>query len=432
MIDSFLLAFSLPQEDYVKKEAKYEHSVLKQEEKEKFERKIMSREPSGYMTVEEYELISIPKDRMQEQVEAPKLPTPADMVYIPQPAYSIVKYNNPPGSHEITISQNIYKRRQQNAQGIVSPDFSKLVYPAIYYYPNSGSFACDLFVINLNESKSNKDKILTANIIHRNSDPILSTVKTNDNYNTFRTLTPVDFSEDGTRLLVKEKVGNTKDGIWKITPYVYDFSTNVSYSLQDIRDAITYYWLGAKDLLLDDKRWDIYPLGFSKDNPDWVIVNALAYTGDEPVDLGTWTINYKGESPKLVSITTIPVDISINGYKLIKNGVISHQITEKEEKVLKQIEKDNKKAKQKAKKQELKELEASYKAKIKEMNKEFKDAQKDYNLRKRINGSTSGNEAVEKYEQIKAEQELKEKQRLEKLKQKELRELEKQKLKEQK
>ena len=203
-------------DDLNQKEAKYIHNVNKKAEKEKFERTKLNRHPSGFMTVEEYEQLSAPKDRMTEEVEVPKIPTPADMIYVPQPEYRIVKYNNPPGS----------------------PDFSKLVYPSVYYYPDSASTACDLFVINLEEAKSNLHKILTANVIHRLAEPILSTDKNIDNYFTFRTLTPVDFSSDGTKLLVKEKIGNTKDGIWKTTPVVYDFTTNVSYSLVEVPQII--------------------------------------------------------------------------------------------------------------------------------------------------------------------------------------------------
>lgn len=419
----------LPHADVNKKEAKYIHNVQKQEEKQKYEKKIMDRNPSGYMTVEEYELLSAPKDRMTMEVEVPKIPTPADMVYVPQPSYQIVKYNNPPGSPEITIGSSLYKRRQQNAQGIVSPDFKKLVYPSIYYYPNSASTACDLFVINLEEAKSNKDKILTANVLHRVSEPILSTEKSNDNLYTFRTLTPVDFSTDGTKLLVKEKVGNTKDGIWKTTPIVYDFVNNVSYNLIEVRGAIVYYWERYKNLDLDDKRWDVYPLGFDAENPDWVVVNAVAYTGNTPINLGIWKVTYTGEQSRLVTFDNSAVNVSMNGYKLVKAGVEPPSVSEKEAEYLKKVEKEQAKNKEKQDKQELKELEKSYKAKIKEMDAEFKESQKDYNMRQRINSSTTGNEGVEKYKEIKEQQEAKRQQLLEKQKEKELKLLEKQRAK---
>lgn len=421
-----------PPADYNKQVAKYELKVKKQDEKDKFKKAVMDRNPSGYMTVEEYEILSAPKDRMEMSVEVPKEPTPADMVYVPQPTYKIVRYNNPPGSPEITLYNSFYQRRQQNAQGIVSPDFTKLVYPSVYYYPNSGSTACDIFVINLDKAKSNTDKILTANVVHRMPDPIFSTDKDNDNYYTFRTITPVDFSEDGSRILVKEKIGNTKDGIWKTTPMVYDFKTKTSYNLKNVRTVIKYYWLAAGDMNLDDKRWDVTPLGFSKNNPDWVIVTAKAYTGDRPVNLGTWTITATGESPRLVSTGASKEDISMNGYKLIKSGVVSPMITKKEEKLQKHIDKANKKLKKREDRAEIKEMKKSYKDKIKELNTEYKESQKDYNLRKRIEGSTEGTEAIEKYKEIKQLQAIKKQEQLEKQKEKDLKTLEKLKIKEEK
>lgn len=420
--------------DQNKQEAKYLLNVKKQEEKEKYKKAVLKRRsnPNAFMTIEEYEQLSAPKDRMESDIEIPKVPTPADMVYVPQPAYKITRYNNPPGSPEITLTNAFYEKRQQNAQGIVSPDFTKLVYPAVYYYPNTGSTACDIFVINLEQAKSNMDKILTASTIHRLSEPILSTDKANDNYYTFRTITPVDFNHDGTKILLKEKIGNTKDGIWKTTPFVYDFTVNNSYSLKDVRDSIVYYWKENNDLNLDDKRWDIIPLGFAASNPNWVVVSAVAYTGDKPVNLGVWAITSKGEKPRLLSLDpTKSIQIGMNGYKLVKSGVVHPSISEEEEKQLKRIEKNKEKEAKKQKKEDIKALEKSYKIKLKELDEEFKESQKDYDLRRKIEGSTSGNEGIEKYKQIKAEQELKKQQELERQRQKELERLEKEKAKEQ-
>ena len=232
--------------------------------------------------------------------------------------------------------------------------------------------------------------------------------------------------------MLKEKIGNTKDGIWKTTPVVYDFSVKNSYSLVELRDAIVYYWKENQDINLEDKRWDIYPLGFASSNPNWVVVNAIAYTGEKPVNLGTWAVTAKGERPRLLTLdNTKAVEIGMNGYKLVKAGVVSPSITEAEEKQLKQIDKNKAKQDKKQKKEDLKALKKSYKAKIKEMDEEFRESQKDYDLRRKIQGSTSGNEAIEKYKQIKAEQQLKEEQKLEKQRQKELRQLEREREKQQ-
>ena len=71
-------------------------------------------------------------------------------------------------------------------------------------------------------------------------------------------------------------------------------------------------------------------------------------------------------------------------------------------------------------------MKKSYKAKVKELETEYKESQKDYNLRKKINGSTEGTDALEKYNEIREQQAIKAQEKLKKQKEKELRNLEKQ------
>lgn len=418
----------MPQmKDPKEQEIKYVHKVQKQEEKEKYLRAKFDRNPSGYMTVEEYEALSLPKDKMAEKIEVPKVEKPSDMKYVPQPSYRIVRYNNPPGSPEISLDKEFYKNRQKNAQGIVAPDYSKMVYSAIYYYPNNGSTASDLFVIPLDEAQSNINKIKTAHVMHRLPEPILSTDKTIDNYATFRTLTPVDFSSDCTKLLAKEKIGNAHDGIWQTNAWVYDFNTQTSYNLVEVRDAIIYYWKENHDLDLEDKRWDIYPLGFDLNNPERVIVNAYAYTGEKPVNLGTWSVDYQGEQSRLITFNQSDVAISMNGLKIVQDGVVPKSISEIEEKQMKRDEKAALKQKKLDEKKELKTLKESYKSRIKEMDVDYKKQQKDYKLKQKIKGSTSLNEVEAKYQEAKTKLEEKEKKALEKKQNKELKKIERQK-----
>ena len=107
-------------------------------------------------------------------------------------------------------------------------------------------------------------------------------------------------------------------------------------------------------------------------------------------------------------------------------------MTEKEEQQLKRVEKATEKQKKAEDKAEVKALKNSYKAKIKEMNAEYREARKDYDLRQRINSSTSGNEGIEKYKQIKTEQENKKEADLWAQKVKELKRVQKQRAKEEK
>lgn len=394
-------AFEFKKKDARQKEAEYINNVLKEEEKEKYERQKFNYKPSGYMTVEEYEALSEYKDKTENKIEVPEPVKSSDMKYVPRPTYKIVRYNDPPGSPELNISKMFYKLRQYSGQGITAPDFSIMVYPVVYYYPNSASTASDLFVIPLEKSGTSLNKIMKANIVKRLPEPIVSTEKSIDNDSAFRTLTPIDFSADSSKLLLKEKIGSSLDGIWKTNAIVYDFETKTSYNLVELRDAIIYYWKENKGLNLDDARWDIYPLGFLKNEPDRIAASAYAYTGKAPVFLGVWSIDVHGEQSRLISYDSQSVELSVNGFKIVQDGVVTPIIIENEEKALKKSEKSDAKAAKKKEKEDLKRIDDECKAKLKEMDAQFKEAQKDYTKQQSIGGTTSLNDNPEKFKEYK-------------------------------
>lgn len=400
---SLAFTFDLIKSDANQKDAKYLNKVLKQEAKEKYERKQLNYTPSGYMTKDEYESLSEYKDKTTEKIEIPKV-NRSDMKYVPNPTYKIVRYNNPPGSAELNISKSIYELRQFNGQGIVSPDYSIMVYPVVYYYPNKSSMAGDLFVIPLDEKEAPLNKILKANVKKRLADPILSTEKSIDNESAFRTLTPVDFSGDGNKLLVKEKIGSSLDGIWKTNMIVYDFENNTSYELVELRDAIVYYWKEYKGINLDDIRWDIYPLGFAKNSTSTVLAYAYAYTGKKPIFLGIWSVDVYGEQSQLVTFDPSYVQVSQNGFKIVQDGVVSRTIVESEQKAQKKIEKNEAKELKQQKKADFKEMKQEYKANLKELNDSFKEKSSDYNSLQKIKGSTSLNDIPQTYKEERIKQ----------------------------
>ena len=397
-------AFSFRKKEARDREAEYIHNVLKQEEKEKYERKKLDYKPSGYMTVEEYESLSTYRDKTRDDIEIPKIQKGSDMKYVPQPTYKIVRYNDPPGSPELNITKQFYKMRQYNGQGIASPDFSIMVYPVVYYYPNSASTAADLFIIKLEENESPLNRLLLANVKKRLPEPIVSTEKSIDNNTAFRTLTPVDFSSDGTKLLIKEKIGSSQDGIWKTNAIVYDFDTQTSYNLVELRDAIIYYWKENKGLNLDNARWDIYPLGFLKDEPHRIAAYGYAYTGRKPVFLGIWSVDSHGEQSRLLTFDPESIELSVNGFKLIQDGVVRPVILEQEEEALKRTEKMQEKAAKEKEKADFKQMELEYKEKIKQMDAEFKEQRKDFLKQQNLGGTTTFNEAPAEFREIKINQ----------------------------
>ncbi len=422
-------AFKNPfnKDDARSREIKYQYEVLKDDEKNRMESKILNRTPSGYMTVDEYESLSEYKDKYNMEFSIPKIEKPSDFKYIPQPLYRIVKYNDPPGTVELSLGKRLFIKRQINAQGIVSPDYSMLVYPAVYYYPDSASVATDLFIIPLmRENDTNLNKILKANVANRIPAPILSTDKSIDNFAAFRTLTPVDFSVDGSKLLVKEKIGSSEDGIWQTQIHVYDFKNKTSYDLVEIRDAIVYFWKEYMDVNLEDKRWDVYPLGFDARNPNRVIVQAYAYTGETPVYLGAWSIDWRGNQSRLVSFKKnyIP-KVTTNGYKVVRDGVEAYQTVEKQEKFNKEQSKILEKQKKVADKQTVKLIKEEYKYNIKGLNADYKDEMRDYRKLQSLSGSTEDKQLEEAYNKYLEDQLKKDVQKTEKMIQKKQKEIDK-------
>ncbi|MDE6138039.1 MAG: hypothetical protein K2F57_01050, partial [Candidatus Gastranaerophilales bacterium] len=116
------------------RELKYKYQIQKDDAKYDMEGKILNLTPSGYMTVDEYEKMSEYKDKYYQEIQIPKFQTPSDFKYVPKPLYRIVKYNDPPGTVELSLGKQLYLKHLINAQGIVSPDYRMLVYPAVYYY----------------------------------------------------------------------------------------------------------------------------------------------------------------------------------------------------------------------------------------------------------------------------------------------------------
>ena len=352
-------------------EAIYKNEIDKVGETEKYEKSRMAE--SGYMTVAEYEAKSrakTKKDINEDILDKAEMPKDENMVYVPQRKFKLVKYNDPVGSPELSLPRKLNFDRQINAQGIVSGDYTKLVYPAVYYYAQSDCTSCDLFLINLDTSLSNTERVKRANIVNKEEKPLISTDKDIDTKFIFRTLTPIDFSSDNTKLVVKEKVGHRHDGIWKTDLWVYDFEKKEAKKLPEIREAIVNYWANTGGVDFDEKRWDIYPMGFDANNENRVIVCAYAYTGEVPKFLGTWSIDVEGKLSKLESLSGSSFPVSIVGYRLAEGDIVPSSEAEFEAKQEKELNKDKEKEAKKAENfdKEVKKLE--YQRKLNQMDME--------------------------------------------------------------
>ena len=377
----------IKRKDRVVAEEIYKNKVAQLEETEKYEKSQLPE--SGYMTVAEYEEKSRAKSKkeMSEEVKGGELPKDSNMVYVPQKTFKLVKYNEPVGSPELNLPRKLNFDRQINAQGIISGDRTMMVYPAVYYYAQTDCTSCDLFLIKLDPKLTDTDKARYANVVQKVDKPLISTDKDINTKYVFRTLTPIDFSSDNKKLVVKEKIGYRHDGIWKTDLWVYNFEKETAIKLPQIREAIIEYWAQAGGVDFDENRWDIYPMGFDANNDDRVILSAYAYTGDVPKFLGTWSIDVEGNNSKLEDLSGAEVPVSVIGYRLAEDEVrdasdvefeakVAKEREKVEEKNLKEVENFDKKVKKLEYERKLQEMEMETYLKIEQRRQQLKELRK--------------------------------------------------------
>jgi len=229
--------------------------------------------------------------------------------------YKIVKYNYPAGSRELNLF-GLKDMKQYNLNLVASPDMDNLVYSEVYFYPDPQITASAIYIVPLNPSLSDIEKILSITTKDKTRTPIMETDYTNLYPFKFNTFTPVDWDANSNQILFKEKLGQNRYEVYLTKLYLYDLSLEELYDLNLIRTKIIQYW-ESKGLFLADYKWDIHPLGFQANDENLVLVKAFGYYKNERKFLGLWSINDKGTAVNLISETeeTIP-QVSANGKTL--------------------------------------------------------------------------------------------------------------------
>lgn len=235
----------------------------------------------------------------------------------PNPQVRVVKYNSPPGVKNLDL-RLLMTRRELVTPAILSPDKSRLIYSVIYSLPTSEQVASEMFYINIPKGTSIESALTDFHTIEAVRKPVLAVGTKNLFQNERRTLALVDWSEDGQKIAVAEKVGAQTKGPWETHIWTYDFENDKAYELTALREAIRYHWKNDHNLDLIDYMWDLYPIGWDKYNKDRIIVYAYAY-GENHVGakfLGAWSIDYKNQRSELMSETAVGFEVSANGYCL--------------------------------------------------------------------------------------------------------------------
>lgn len=246
-----------------------------------------------------------------QNIQSPTFEKDEKLVALPDPSITLRKYNNPPGFVDINLTKLI-KARNVNSIGVVSPGYDKMAYSTIFYYPATKTASAELYLMKLDMSKGLQSRIENAHV-NLGKRTIYKTGMDALELDIQKTLTVVDWSADGKRIAIKEKISYNAEGLWKTNLLIYDLQTGKVKNLSEVREAIQYYWREKQNLYLKDYRWDIYPIGWDALNPERIIVFAYASTGEKPKYLGAWSIDYHGDRAMLMSLTDTDFKVSQNG-----------------------------------------------------------------------------------------------------------------------
>ncbi len=131
----------------------------------------------------------------------------------------------------------------------------------------------------------------------------------------FRTLTVVDWSYTGNRLLFKERSGTLHLGVRTTNILIYDQAKGTVTIYPEVQRVIQHYWAQHGNLPhLEKLSWDIQPLGWEPDSDEAVLMKAWAYDSKEKKFLGVWRYDVSSERTQLLSLSDMAPVVAANGW----------------------------------------------------------------------------------------------------------------------
>lgn len=235
---------------------------------------------------------------------------------------------------------NLEEQRFFRSPVVLSPDKTRMAYTDITFMPYTRQTTAALFIVPLSppppdpttgvlltpEGEPVPDAVRQQQYAQamaarvnparnlKNRQKLYSTGEDRTRRFSFRTLTVVDWSASGRRLLVKQRQGKLHVGLRTSDIVIYDTVTGISRPLSEIHRIIRYQWL-QKNVIpdLDRLSWEIEPLGWAPGSDSVIVLKAWAMDAKEKMFLGCWRYDVDGERTELVSLVDEPLPVAANG-----------------------------------------------------------------------------------------------------------------------
>lgn len=305
-----------PQETTLQEETPEEEEIIPDSETTPENQIETPEEKQGFISSFKEKIQKSKEERKKKKEKKKKAKEPPVEELVPQGDYRFVKYNDLAGEIELDLL-NLKVEKQLNTAGCISPDFSKLAYSQVYFYPSINRVASELFYINLDKTKPPMKSVREATIKDRVEIPLLSKGLENVNSQIFKTIIPVDWSYDSSKLLIKTRYGETQRDLWECSTWIYDFDTNKIHELSNLKKDIRDDYLKRFGVILSAYQWDVQPIGWDINNHERIIVYAYGMKRDKHrIFLGAWSVGYKNGDILFLSKTKNNYQIGKYGYKV--------------------------------------------------------------------------------------------------------------------
>ena len=192
-----------------------------------------------------------------------------------------------------------------------------VAYANYYYRIDTDQIYSDFYVEKLDTTKTKTDRVLDFRHRQLKRTPVLLSGFAEQYHHLFNGLTLVDWSKDSNKVLIKENIGSTINGIYKTNLYVYFLEQQKLIKLSNFEDAISEFYFEIDNISLNQHRYIIEPLGFSSDNDNLIVARLYVYSKDgKKIFFGLWGYDLEENRTIMLSKTSTSYPVSSNGLVL--------------------------------------------------------------------------------------------------------------------
>jgi hypothetical protein len=241
-------------------------------------------------------------------------------------------FNSPPNHQDLNLYR-IEVTHFARSTPIVAPDFSGYAYAEALFLPEARQTIGKLFYVPLPAGglpkKVENPLQLTSwfdpNQTLKRRTSLYSVGDVRPRNYAFDTLTPIDWSHDSSKLLIKRRAGVIYTGLRCSDVLVWDKTQGVLSVYAELVHALEYHWRQTENQVawnapagVEQMAWDVEPLGWKQGDATVFYWRGWAFTqqnGGGRYNLGLWQYNTATQTTTLVSPNgqSLPYDLASNG-----------------------------------------------------------------------------------------------------------------------